>query len=116
MSGVAQLAECVATILVELRELRAEVASRSQEVKAGPSRGEEVTDMTRPVSAVELCERWKITAPSRALRLTYLARKCKAWGLRPLKGTRGEGAMFARDAVIHAEAVGAGKINRRRNA
>lgn len=102
----AQLAECMATILVEVRELRAEVARRV----AGAE------DMTAPMMAEELCARWGIEAPTRALRLTYLARKCRAWGLRPLAGTCGEAAMYARDDVLHAESFAAGKMNRRRNA
>ena len=67
MSGVAQLAECVATILVELRELRAEV-----------KKGRVEEDMTAPLTAGDLCKRWCVEASTPALRLTYLARKCKA--------------------------------------
>lgn len=105
MIGVEHLNQCLLLVLKEVRELRQEIQT------AHPQE-----DMTAPLTAGELCKRWCVEASTPALRLTYLARKCKAWGLRPLKGTRGESAMFARDAVLHAEAVGAGKINRRRNA
>lgn len=72
-------------------------------------------DLTRPLTAEELCERWKVVASSDALRLDYLTRKCRAWGLRPLSGGRGWHARYSREAVLHAESYASGKINRRRN-
>ena len=105
MSGMAQLQECMTLVLSKLDGIEQKMTGART-----------VEDMTAPLSAEALCERWKIKAPSRALRLTYLARKCQAWGLRPLAGTRGESAMYGRDAVVHAESFASGKINRRRNA
>lgn len=70
---------------------------------------------TRPLTAEELCERWKVVASSDALRLDYLTRKCRAWGLRPLSGGRGWHARYSREAVLHAESYASGKMNRRRN-
>jgi len=58
-------------------------------------------DLTRPLTAEELCERWKVVASSDALRLS---------------GGRGWHARYSRDAVLHAESYASGKMNRRRNA
>ena len=49
------------------------------------------------------------------VRAENLARKCRAWGLQPMKGGRGEHAVYAREAVLHAESFASGKMNRTRN-
>jgi hypothetical protein len=108
MSGIEQLKECLLTLLAEVKELR-------QEVKAAPSRGQDV-DMTRPLTAEELCERWSISAETEALELNILARRCTAYGLKPLRGTRGWAALYSRADVLHAESFAGGKIKRRRHA
>lgn len=105
MSGIEQLEGCVATILTELRELRAEVKM---------SRGQE--DMTRPLTAGELCERWKIKAATHELELLALRRRCGAWGLRPLNGVRGWKALYARAEVLRAESFANGNLTRRKHA
>lgn len=73
-------------------------------------------DVTRPLTALELCERWRVTAASKELKLLYLSRKCRAWGLRPLKGGRGWAALYGRADVLHAESFAGGKIKRRKHA
>ena len=104
MSGVAQLAECVATILMELRELREEVKK---------THGAE--DMTRPLKAEEVCERLGITARTPKLKLFYLARRCRQYGLAPLAGSRGWNALYRRADVLRAEEHAAGKIRGRKS-
>lgn len=75
--------------------------------------GRAAEDLSRPLSAAELCERWQVRAESKVLRLQYLARKCRAWGLEPMKGGRGEYATYARAAVLKAEAYAAGTGGRK---
>jgi hypothetical protein len=101
--GLSQLKECLGLILSELRELRAGVARP-------------VVDETRPLTALELCERWHVEAPTEALRLLYLSRKCRAWGLRALEGTKGWSALYGRADVLHAESFASGKLKRRKHA
>ncbi|MEG7677049.1 hypothetical protein U2060_15020, partial [Listeria monocytogenes] len=67
-------------------------------------------DATRPLTALELCKRWHVEAPSDELRLLYLSRKCRAWGLKPLRGGRGWNALYDRADVVHAQSFAGGKI------
>ncbi|MCG3206292.1 MAG: hypothetical protein KCHDKBKB_03026 [Elusimicrobia bacterium] len=106
MNGLAQLRECVELMLGELRELREQV-TRALPVPE---------DATRPLTALELMERWHIAAETPELRLTYLARKAREWGLQPLAGTRGWDALYPRADVLHAEEYAAGRIRRRKHA
>jgi len=94
--------ECMTLLLAELREHR--------------QMGKRPEDLTRPLTALELCERWHVTATSEALRLLYLSRKCRQWGLRPLQGARGWNALYGRADVLHAESFAGGKIKRRKHA
>jgi len=102
-----QVMEMLGRVLDELREIKSRVGGSDKSVRA---------DETAPLTAKELCERWGIQSADADMRLFYLARKCRAWGLRPLKGTRGWKAVYSRADVLHAESYAAGKINRRRNA
>jgi hypothetical protein len=102
-----QVMEMLGRVLDELREIKSRVGGSDKSVRA---------DETAPLTAKELCERWGIESADGDMRLFYLARKCRAWGLRPLKGTRGWKAVYSRADVLHAESYAAGKINRRRNA
>jgi len=101
--GLSQLKECLSLILAELRELRAGSAKPP-------------VDETRPLTALELCERWHVEASTAELQLLYLSRKCRAWGLRPLEGTKGWNALYGRADVLHAESFAAGKLKRRKHA
>jgi hypothetical protein len=103
-----QVMEMLGRVLDELREIKSRVGGADANVRG--------RDETVPLTAKELCERWGIESADANLRLFYLARKCRAWGLRPLKGTRGWKAVYSRADVLHAESYAAGKINRRRNA
>lgn len=95
--GLAQLDACVRKLFSEaLGELKREA------------------DPTRPLTAEALCERWNIAGDSDEARLYNLARKCRLWGLEPMKGTRGWEALYARGAVLAAESYAAGKSKRRR--
>lgn len=109
MSGIEQINECLALVLTKLDGIE-------QRLAAAPVAEVKPEDMTRPLTALELCERWHVTATSEALRLLYLSRKCRQWGLRPLQGARGWNALYGRADVLHAESFAAGKIKRRKHA
>lgn len=109
MRGFEQLNECVLLLLSKVEGIERRLADALvAEVKP--------EDMTRPLTALELCERWHVTATSDARRLLYLGRKCRQWGLRPLSGGRGWNALYDRADVLHAESFAGGKIKRRRHA
>lgn len=74
-----------------------------------------VLDPTRPFTAGDLVERWEIKAETKELQLQYLSRKCRAWGLKPLKGSDGWNALYHRGDVLHAEGFAARKMSRRKN-
>jgi hypothetical protein len=101
MSGIDQLSESLTQVLTKLE---------------GIERKLNVADMTAPLTAEALCERWQIEAETESLQLLYLGRKCRAWGLRQLKGGRGWNALYGRADVLHAESYAGGKINRRKHA
>lgn len=103
MSGFEQFEACMQAILAEVKELRVEVKR---------SRGQE--DMTRPLTAAELCERWHIAGATPALSLAYLARRCRAAGLTALKGGDGWNALYRRADVLRAEEYLAGCIRARK--
>jgi len=105
MSGIEQLNQCVSLVLAKLEGIEQRLASAAK-----------LEDMTAPLTAAELCKRWKIDAGTEARQLLYLSRKCSAWGLRPLKGGRGWNALYSRADVLHAESFAGGKINRRKHA
>jgi hypothetical protein len=97
--GLAQLDACVRRLFGEALD----------ELKRG-------ADLTRPLTAEGLCARWNIAGDSDEARLVNLARKCRLWGLEPMKGTRGWEALYARSKVLAAEAYAAGTSKRRRAA
>lgn len=66
------------------------------------------------LGARELAVRWGIGGGSDYLRLQYLSRRCRAWGLRAMEGTRGWSAMYRLADVLAAEEFGAGIAKRRR--
>lgn len=96
--GLQEMKACFATLIDEVRCLRSEA------------------DATAPFSAEGMCRRWCIPGASDEERLHNLARRCREWGLRPMKGTRGWQATYARAEVLAAEAYAAGKSPRRRRA
>lgn len=61
-----------------------------------------------PLNQAALMARWHIDGPSLAARRKALQRRCEAWGLRPMKGTRGPGALFRAADVDRAEERAAG--------
>lgn len=69
--------------------------------------------LTRPLTAEELIARWHVEADTPALQLKYLARKCDAWGLRAMEGTRGWAATYRLADVVHAEAVAVHEAKRK---
>jgi|GEM_PF-2784830 len=109
MSGMKRLDECLRLVLAKLEGIE----QRLPQAAAATTSAE---DMTRPLSASELCERWHVTATNAELQLLYLARRCRQWGLRPLQGARGWNALYGRAEVLHAESFASGKINRRKHA
>jgi len=103
----------LALVLSKLEGIEAALKPAASEQAGSLSHG---PDMTRPLTTRELCERWHVTAPSEALQLLYLSRKCRAWGLRPLQGGRGWSALYGRADVLHAESFAGGKLKRRKHA
>ena len=97
-AGLAQLKACMVTLLEEVREMRREA------------------DPTAPMTAVELCRRWNIAGETDEARLFNLARRCREYGLRPLKKSRGWEALYRRADVVAAEEFAAGILKRRRAA
>jgi hypothetical protein len=96
--GIDELRDVLDVLLGEVRNLKRE------------------TDATAPLTAEQLCARWKVAGDEPADRLFNLARKCREWGLEPMKGTRGWHALYARPAVLAAEAFASATSKRRRAA
>lgn len=91
----------LADVLHELRGLRAQLMPGAA---------------TRPLSALELIQRWAVPGETESARLDNLAKRCRAWGLEPMKGTRGASATYTLAAVLAAEAYASGQTKRRRRA
>lgn len=96
--GMQELKACFALLIDEVRNLRKE------------------QDVTAPMTAEALCGRWAIQGALREEKMRNLARRCREYGLEPLKGTRGWEALYARADVLSAESYAAGKSTRRRRA
>jgi hypothetical protein len=96
--GLQELKECFAVLIDEVKALRKE------------------QDVTAPMTAEALCARWAIQGALREEKLRNLARRCREYGLQPMKGTRGWEALYARADVLSAESYAAGKSKRRRAA
>lgn len=96
--GIEELKACFETLMSEVKSLRQE------------------QDPTAPLTAEGMCARWAIPGMTHEQRLDNLARRCRDYGLRPLKGTRGWEALYGRAEVLAAESYAAGKSKRRRAA
>lgn len=71
---------------------------------------------TRPLSALELIKRWAVPGETESMKLDNLAKRCRQWGLQPMKGTRGASATYLLTHVQAAEAYAGGDMKRRRSA
>ncbi len=101
--GLARLEACLQVIAEDVRALKERMSGD----------GMPVADGTRPMTAAELCARGKIEAESPKLKLQYLARRCRAWGLVPLRGSEGWGALYMPAAVLRAEEFASGAVRSR---
>lgn len=109
-------------LLIVLEELQRDVRALRERIEssilmeAGRSaRGPVETDATQPWSAGELILRWKIgSGLLNETHLRHLARKCRRWGLKPLRGGRGWSALYARADVLRAESYAAGQLTKKK--
>jgi len=69
---------------------------------------------SRPLTAVQLMDRWAVPGESMELRLDNLAKRCRARGLKPMRGTRGVAATYMVADVVAAEGFANGTTQRRR--
>jgi hypothetical protein len=95
--------------VIDLEEFKGVIAQTLAEVLASK-------DESAPLTASDLMRRWEIPGADESARLHNLARRCRDWGLVPMKGTRGREALYGRVAVQAAEAYAAGRVRRRRAA
>jgi hypothetical protein len=95
---IAELNAELSTAVAELAEIRRAFAP------AAPAGVPAAT-----LSAHELVARWNVSAPSEALVLAKLARRCRERLLHPLANTRGWGAVYRRADVERAERYAAGE-------
>lgn len=95
--------------MIDLEEFKGVIAQTLAEVLASK-------DESAPLTASDLMRRWEIPGADESARLHNLARRCRDWGLVPMKGTRGREALYGRVAVQAAEAYAAGRVRRRRAA
>lgn len=71
---------------------------------------------SRPLTAEQLMVRWSVPRETEPARLDNLAKRCRARGLKPMRGTRGMAATYMVADVQAAEAFSNGTSKRRRNA
>lgn len=71
---------------------------------------------SRPLTAEQLMTRWSVPGETEQARLDNLAKRCRARGLKPMRGTRGMAATYMVADVQAAEAFSNGTSKRRRNA
>lgn len=69
---------------------------------------------SRPLTAEQLMTRWAIPGGTDKHRMDNLAKKCRQWGLEPMKGKRGKDATYMIADVLAAEAFSTGTSKRRR--
>jgi hypothetical protein len=69
---------------------------------------------SRPLTAEELMVRWAVPGETLELRLDNLGTRCRAWGLKPMRGTRGVSATYMVADVVAAEGFANGTTKRRR--
>lgn len=69
---------------------------------------------SRPLTAEQLMVRWAVPGETLELRLDNLAKRCRARGLKPMRGTRGLAATYMVGDVVAAEAFSNGTTKRRR--
>ncbi len=69
---------------------------------------------SRPLTAEELMTRWAVPGETLEHRLENLAKRCRARGLKPMRGTRGLAATYMVADVVAAEAFSNGTTKRRR--
>lgn len=93
-------------IRVELGMLRALVEALTMVLEPG--------GQSRPLTAEQLMVRWAVPGETREARLYNLAERCRARGLKPMRGTRGWSATYMLADVVAAEAHSNGTTKRRR--
>lgn len=98
-----------------LDEIKAELTVLRALVE-GVAAGLKPAAQSRPLTAEELIERWKVRGKTQADQLHNLAARCREWGLRPMRGTRGITATYMIADVEAAEAFSNGTMKRRRHA
>lgn len=93
-------------IRVELGVLRTLVEALTMVLQPGAQ--------SRPLTAVELMGRWEVPGETPQARLDNLARRCRARGLKAMRGTRGLAATYMVADVVAAEGFSNGTTKRRR--
>lgn len=93
-------------IRVELGMLRTLVEALTMVLEPG--------GQSRPLTAGQLMERWAVPGETREARLYNLAERCRARGLKPMRGTRGWSATYMVGDVVAAEGHANGTTKRRR--
>ena len=69
---------------------------------------------SRPLTAEQLMVRWAVPGETLKARLDNLAMRCRARGLKPMRGTRGMAATYMVADVQAAETFSNGTTKRRR--
>jgi hypothetical protein len=102
------MSEALEKLHAEMREMREMIARMQAALQpAGQS---------RPLTAVQLMDRWAVPGATVQARLDNLAKRCRARGLRAMSGTRGMAATYMLADVLAAEAYSNGSSKRRRTA
>ena len=93
-------------IRVELGMLRSLVEALTMVLEPG--------GQSRPLTAEQLMVRWAVPGETLKARLDNLAMRCRARGLKPMRGTRGMAATYMVADVQAAETFSNGTTKRRR--
>lgn len=64
---------------------------------------EALVSTDRLMTWADLALRWRIQAPNQKALQQALYRRCRDWGLQPMRGTRGDQAVFRPADVLKAE-------------